>query len=599
MRIFLSLLFFLISSYGRADASYSDGQSFGESLNASCPIPEGKNDFMTGIQGYGEKAETFTADDLERRKETLFKEESLEANEDLKSIYQQGVERKAYIVHPNDPLITRAYEALSNPEKFLTEAEHEDEIVTDWDKKTCDEQAEDETTHTCTHELVKASEIEKRPVYWRTKHFIYWQSPRSPIRTNYQTHSGPIGEGVTAKSRQSRNFQSSNADGVDTYSITGTIYDRTTNEFKYKKRTVSVGRGGAGESTAWLEISKVEYDRSSPSIHDEWIHNCTRYTAGSSVWDCRKTGGKCLEGPVTKTRDGVSFTRPCWLKEETYQCGYKSTNTCEELREQGCTQIRFRCKVKETVAGKDICRVWQKVMKCPKKTERHRRKNADRDLPGCMGGNCRGKKSNPNTDFLKALSKLALLKQIQDENDKGADKVLSIFKGGGKNCTTSKYGYENCCKASAGWMTSFGGKCKEEEKQLAEDRQNGLCVEVGKFCARKKIGLVGFKCLQQKTAFCCFPSRLSRLIQEQGRRQLSLKGERGLGWGPAEEPNCKGFTVEHLSKINFEKIDTRELFAALNAKKRIAPTAAVTSRISARMTSMVDRLGNNDKGKGA
>ena len=429
MRTLLSLLFLLISDYGQGAASYSDGQSFGESLNASCPIPESKNDFMTDIQGYGEKVETFTADDLDRRKETLFKEESLEANEDLKSIYQQGVERKAYIVHPNDPLITRAYEALSNPEKFLTEAEHEDEIVTEWEQKTCDEQAEDETTHTCTHELVKASQIEKKGTYWRT-HYWGWDDGDF----NYYRSDGPHGQ-------------------YDRHGFDGCNHRNwhAKNEFKYKKRTVSVGRGGAGESTAWLEISKAEYDRASASIHDEWIHNCTRYTAGSSVWDCRKTGGKCLEGPTTKTRDGVSFTRPCWLKEETYQCGYKSTNTCEALREEGCTQVGVRCKVKETVAEKDICRVWQKVMKCPKKTERLRRKNADRDLPGCMGGDCRGKKSNPNKDFLKALSKLALLKQIQDENDKGADKVLSIFKGGGKNCTTSKYGYENCCR-NGDWL---------------------------------------------------------------------------------------------------------------------------------------------------
>lgn len=583
MRTLLSLLFLLISDYGQGDTSYSDGQSFGESLNASCPIPESKNDFMTGIKGYGEKVETFTADDLDRRKETLFKEEYLEANEDLKSIYQQGVERKAYIVHPNDPLITRAYEALSDPEKFLTEAEHEDEIVTEWEDKTCDEQAEDETTHTCTHELVKASQIDKKKIYIRTKDMVQWDANIHGPYYRRDREGWPEGHHI-------------HGDYRDDINVFRTI---RFHEFKYKKRRVLVGRGGVGESTAWVEISKAEYDLAVPSIPDEWIHNCTRYTAGSSVWDCRKVSEKCIDGPTTKTFDGVSFTRPCWLKEETYQCGYKSTNTCEALREEGCTQIGFRCKVKETVAGKDICRVWQKVMKCPKKTERHRRKNADRDLPGCMGGDCRGKKSNPNKDFLKALSKLALLKQIQDENDKGADKVLSIFKGGGKNCTTSKYGYENCCKASAGWMTSFGKKCQEEEKQLAEDRQNGLCVEVGKFCARKKIGLVGFKCLQEKTAFCCFPSRLSRLLQEQGRRQLSLKGERGLGWGPAEEPNCKGFTVEHLSKINFEKIDTRELFSALNAKKRIEPTAAVTSRISARMTAMVDRLGNNDKGKGA
>ena len=579
MRILISLMLILFCPYGQGDANYLSGQSFGESLNASCPV---KADFMTGIQGYGADVETFTAEDLDRRKETLFNEENLEANEDLRSLHEQGVNRKAYTVHPNDPMITRAYEALTDPEKFLTEAEHDEEVITAFEEKTCEEQAQEETTHTCTHELVKASQVQKRKIYWRTHYYGRWNKremhcPGGNENVNYyRVEGGPRKE-----------IHRSWTDGCNDFN------QHIVNEFKYHKRIISVGRSGAGESTAWVDISKAEYERAEPTLPDEWIHNCTRYTAGSSIWGCRKVNEKCLEGPTTKTRGGLSFTRPCWFKEETYQCGYVAADTCEALRGQGCTQTGVRCKVKETISGKDICRVWQKRMKCPKTKARHRRKNDERSLPVCTGGACVGRKARPNKDFLRALSKLALLKQIQDENEKGADKILSVFKGGHKTCTTSKFGYENCCKASEGWMTAVGGRCKPEEKQLAKERTNGLCVEVGKFCSKYLNLPFGKVCRQEKKSFCCFPSRLSKLIHKQGRPQI------GRGWGDKEHPDCSGFTVEQLARIDFDRLDTGELFAALNAKKRVAPPAAITSRISERMSTMVDRLGNNDRGRGA
>ena len=43
------------------------------------------------------------------------------------------------------------------------------------------------------------------------------------------------------------------------------------------------------------------------------------------------------------------------------------------------------------------------------------------------------------------------------------------------------------------------------------------------------------------------------MVQEQGRKQL------GIQWGMPEEPNCRGFTTQELSRINFSKMDLSEI----------------------------------------
>jgi hypothetical protein len=91
--------------------------------------------------------------------------------------------------------------------------------------------------------------------------------------------------------------------------------------------------------------------------------------------------------------------------------------------------------------------------------------------------------------------------------------------------------------------------CGEEEKTLHRQRSKGLCVEVGTFCAHKSKFLK--MCLTKKTSFCCFPNKLLKAIQEQGRAQL------GIGWGNGESPDCRGLTPGELSRIDFSKLDLR------------------------------------------
>jgi conjugal transfer mating pair stabilization protein TraN len=51
---------------------------------------------------------------------------------------------------------------------------------------------------------------------------------------------------------------------------------------------------------------------------------------------------------------------------------------------------------------------------------------------------------------------------------------------------------------------------------------------------------------------------MARIIQEQGRSQLQSFN----GWGSVEAPDCRGFTVEEFSHLDFSKIDFSEYINA-------------------------------------
>ncbi|MFA5426673.1 MAG: conjugal transfer protein TraN, partial [Sulfurimonas sp.] len=105
----------------------------------------------------------------------------------------------------------------------------------------------------------------------------------------------------------------------------------------------------------------------------------------------------------------------------------------------------------------------------------------------------------------------------------------------------------NCCSDDA---VLFGLiSCRAEEKLLAEKKKAGNCHYVGEFCSRR-IPLIG--CVQKKKSSCCFNSKLARIINEQGREQLTRS------WGSARNPECKGFTPEEFQRLDMSRIDFSE-----------------------------------------
>jgi hypothetical protein len=73
---------------------------------------------------------------------------------------------------------------------------------------------------------------------------------------------------------------------------------------------------------------------------------------------------------------------------------------------------------------------------------------------------------------------------------------------------------------------------------------------VGTYCAEKLLGV----CIRKKTGFCCYGTKMARLIQQQGRAQL------GLNFGSPECPECTGLSPEQLSQLDFSKINFSEIF---------------------------------------
>jgi conjugal transfer mating pair stabilization protein TraN len=99
----------------------------------------------------------------------------------------------------------------------------------------------------------------------------------------------------------------------------------------------------------------------------------------------------------------------------------------------------------------------------------------------------------------------------------------------------------SCCGISG----MFRSMCKDSEKELKKKRQAELCTYVGEFCSKRwKLGFVKI-CAERKRSYCCFNSRLARILQECGRPQI------GKGWGDAKNPDCSGYTIDEFSRVDF------------------------------------------------
>ena len=100
--------------------------------------------------------------------------------------------------------------------------------------------------------------------------------------------------------------------------------------------------------------------------------------------------------------------------------------------------------------------------------------------------------------------------------------------------------------------------CNEEEARLALKEGAGLCHSIGSYCS-SCIRILGscVSCIEHTTGKCCFNSMLARIVNEQGRVQVSK------AWGTARDPDCSGFTIAQLQSLNFAAMDLSEFYASL------------------------------------
>jgi conjugal transfer mating pair stabilization protein TraN len=159
---------------------------------------------------------------------------------------------------------------------------------------------------------------------------------------------------------------------------------------------------------------------------------------------------------------------------------------------------------------------------------------------------------------------------VADDVPSGPDTVIDetkqctnfkMFSGSDKRCRPSGFGtiFTNCCSMT-GWFTTW---CNNEERELKKKKESSVCHEVGSYCS-SRVKFLGI-CLQKKKSYCCYNSIISRIINEQGRAQISKP------WGPAKTPDCHGFTPDDFSKLDFSTIDLSEYSDNIQSNTSSAP----------------------------
>ena len=163
----------------------------------------------------------------------------------------------------------------------------------------------------------------------------------------------------------------------------------------------------------------------------------------------------------------------------------------------------------------------------------------------CVGAGCETVRPQSNTGFAYAATRLNMAIELGGEKFDRDD--MRFFTGDRRACTIRLFGLADCCR-NDGLIEGLAG-CSASERELARERHAGNTHYLGTRCAKKT--LFGI-CIRYEKVWCTFGSKLGRILQEQGRRQL------GRGWG-----DCRGFSVAEIESIDFGSLDLSEFTANL------------------------------------
>jgi conjugal transfer mating pair stabilization protein TraN len=306
--------------------------------------------------------------------------------------------------------------------------------------------------------------------------------------------------------------------------------------------------------------------------------------------------------PVTRIVEGVPVTQPCWAWERTYQCHrISSANDCGDLEaNRQCTFLREDC-LDDPQEG--ACKVTEKVYRCP--TPDTPNSNAPQYICGgdvyCINGDCEPITREASTEFKDALVALHAI----DDASKGFDpNNLTVFSGTRDTCHKPVFGLINCCagKVSGALTVAAGGAalaggpvaiaalatpflalfaCSQDEMKLDIKDRMGFCHKVGTWCSSSFLGI----CKTKKTAYCCFESKLSRVLQEQGRVQLNKP------WGKPKNEQCKGFSIAEFQRLDLSKMDFTEVYADFLDAAKLPDEVQTMTEIQSKIQNYYDLHG--------
>lgn len=251
----------------------------------------------------------------------------------------------------------------------------------------------------------------------------------------------------------------------------------------------------------------------------------------------RLHSSRCLDNNNPRLYEDIPVSQPCWREHRVYHATKTGKGDCEPLRQRGYEQISS-----EFNAG-----IGLQTYRCTKTTPTAL--SAPGPRPFCLTGDCEDMSDGDDMDFDQAMSQMAVL----DELGKQVGQP-HIFSGKSHSCKDTKF--KHCCFKNSGIAIRVGiSQCSSGERDLAAKRGKGTCVYIGSKPIKQALVTIG-----KRKIFCCFPSKLLRVFQEQGRSQL------GLRWGSAKHPQCRGLSLDEIQRIDFEQMDFSEAFDEIQVR---------------------------------
>lgn len=287
-------------------------------------------------------------------------------------------------------------------------------------------------------------------------------------------------------------------------------------------------------------------------VGDTWVYDDDSLVTMSKTPHCNFIKSECLDDTPSKQINGKEVHRQCWKEKLTFLCLIPNTNDCPYIKNQNCELIKKEC-LKDSPYG---CSLWKLTFKCYSKIVKR-----------CLGKNgfyelAEDHEYEPNDSFSEVAAKLAVFDEIKKEleNDQAPDaRAVQVFKGQKKQCSKSvadQLMYD-CCFSYSGLAKELGLKsCNADEIALAEMRENGLCYYVGSYPEK----FVDLWKSRDEHVFCCFGSKLARILQENARKQLRL------GWKKPKHADCRGLSLDEISRLDFTIMDFSELYSNYEKK---------------------------------
>lgn len=327
-----------------------------------------------------------------------------------------------------------------------------------------------------------------------------------------------------------------------------------------------------GDVSFNLKIDRVE----SCDLDESFKRTCN--VAGANPLDALLKSKTCKNYVVNKEGARVCGTYLEFYKTtgDPFKIETEDSN-CSVIRAAGCFESKTECV--KSIGG--VCIEKKKVFSCNANSSAKNVSVCGSQLI-CPDGKCTSDigqtQADGTEDFKEAATKLETAGQLVKEIT--TDK-LSIFKGDGKKCKDAALGFSNCCKDS-GWGVDIGlAQCTGDEKELGIAKESARTHYVGSYSTGSIIKT-------KYKSYCTFPSKLTRILVEQGRAQM------GRGWGSAKSPDCSGFTLQEIESLDFNKMDLSEFYSDVMKKGQNGSTPSSKQAEDKIKESLQNRFGGNN-----